>query len=335
MLYKENLEKSMDNYNKLKEQYEKLVYSDKFYQVSASMPFDFLKGRYIIETLALYKDMDGQARLNFRSGDDAVQRFLDITDFKNHIEDILDGAAFVMEVAEVEKQINTLVSSTPYLSSSLEVPTLGRLENIANDCVKELPMYKSLMTKEFRIGYIESCIQSLPKNELSKLLTARIIKDTDLDKISLTGGKQYEENIKFLCEITGHKEIIEKNFVQRLKGVKANDDNGISRQDYLKEISKMIREGKTPDINVVPCIYTPEMGNPEPSIKIMWDDKCIGFMPKEVAKNLSEAYENPQYKASIKNIIGGNDIAYGCEINFSVISPKYTLSNEKENIQER
>lgn len=344
MKYEELLQKNLNEYTDLNNKYQEMIQSEKMRQVMYNVPFDFLKCRFILDTLSVYSDLSKTSkdnanaiRINFTSGNEAIQRFLDIVNFKNVANSILEDATFVVELSKLQKQINNLVQDSAYLSPSMMVEPLGKLEKIAEDCLKEIPQYKSLMTKEFRLSYIESCIDSLSKEDLSKLLAARIIKGKDLDKITLTGSEKYLDNVKYLCEITGHTKIIEKSYPITLKGVSFKDDNGTSRQDYLKEIKQMLSKNETPNIKVVASMYKPDIGPEEPSIHIVWNDtKCLGHLPKETAKELAQKYENPNYEAKVTEITGGGqNCNYGCKIEFNILSSKFKENQEEvhENIR--
>lgn len=332
MNYEKNLQKSLDEYQKLKDEYDSFVTSDRFRTIKATMPFDFLKAKYLLEILSLYDELEGKVRLNFVSGDEAALIITDLVKFKKIAPNILEDASYIVEASKLSDKINELVRTNEYLSSSMMVEAPGKISKIASECLEQIPTFK--LKKEFRFGFIESCINSLSEPELNKLLAKKIIKSSDLDKISLKGSEKYEKNIAYLAEITGHS-IIKKQLIKTLKGVSFANPDGTKRQDLLKALKTYQASGKTPHLSGVFEMFTPDMGAPEPSVRIMWDDyvdgdNTLGFLPREVAENIHKNYkDNTTYKVELKDIRGGGDVAYGIEINFNIIATEYQEEIEK------
>lgn len=329
-MYKEKLQDSLNKYIEMKKQFDKIISSDSYQVAASSMPFDFLKARYIIETLQLFKNADDSFMINIANGDEAIVMFKNIIDFKNTADQILNGASVLMQAFDIMEEINDFVSKDPYMSISnvLYINGYEKLKNLANDCLKEIPQYQSLKTKRFRIMFIESCINSLSKDELNKVLVAGIIKGTDLDKIRLTGSELYENNIKYLCEITGHDQFIVKTYREKLKGVTFSNDDGTDRQKYLKELKNQLDNNQIPYLKANLCEFIPPNKIPEPSIKITWNGNIIGFIPKEIAADIASSYKEPQFKVKIEGISSGDDIPYGCTVKLDVISYKFKDKTE-------
>lgn len=330
MNYKESLQESLNRYEELKKKYDEMIGDKIFDYIRTTLPFRFLKARYIIETLALYQELN--TRITCKTGEEAVTQYNDICKFKNEKDELLDHAAYMQEVIQLKNEINALVNDNPYLSANMSLPSFGRLERIIQDCLKEIPRYKELMTIAFRTNFIESCLESLNENDIALLLEKKVIKPKDLDTINLSGSEKYQHNIQYLCEITGHTEICIKSIQTKVKGTTFKNDDGTSRQDILKEMDAyMKKEKKSPELKAVAYTYTPENGTPEPAVKIMWQDKTIGGIAKDIVKDISNSYLNPHFAVELKKINGGQDgLNYGCDIELKIYSSDMLKSNTEE-----
>lgn len=329
MSYQEYLNKNIDRYQELKNQYDEIITSDKYQSIISTMPFDFLKARYIIEMLSLFKETDGKMSFTFTSGEEAITTFKSIINFKNISENILDSASFMAEFIEVCENINKLVDESPYLLDSLKVDISPRISRMTKDCLVQIPEYTSLKTKKFRLGFIESCIGCLSAGELNKVLMEGIIKGNDLDKISLTGSPHYEENIRYLCEITGHAQLVTKNYNLNLRGTSFKDDKGIDRQKYLADLKHQMNNGIIPHLRAEIYTYYPEENcHGEPAIRILNNNNVIGHIARDIAIGIVEEYENPQFKVILKSITGGDKVNYGCNIDLQLLAPKFKEKQE-------
>lgn len=100
-MYKEKLQDSLNKYIEMKKQFDKIISSDSYQVAASSMPFDFLKARYIIETLQLFKNADDNFMINIANGDEAIVMFKNIIDFKNTADQILNGASVLMQAFDI------------------------------------------------------------------------------------------------------------------------------------------------------------------------------------------------------------------------------------------
>lgn len=311
--YELSLKHNLDAYESLKAQYDEMTGKEEFDYIVTTLPFRFLKARYILETLALYAEL--KAQITVKTGEEAVTQYFDIIGFKHEKDELLDHAAYMQEVISLKNQINALVKGNPYLTEGMTLPDFGRLEVIVHDCLKEVPRYQSLMTKAFRIHFIESCLNTLHENDLNHLLKNRVMSAKDLDHIRLTGSEKYMHNIRYLCEITGHEKICVKEVTTKIKGTSFKNEDGSDRQSYLKALAGYAWGGKTPKLMARPYLYQSE-GKEEPAIGVFWEDKCLGNIAKEIATEILTTYENPELEVTFDRVVGGKDsnLSYGCQI---------------------
>lgn len=327
-------EESLTQYENLKHQYDMAILSENFEKIRSEIIFDILKCRYLSDILQIYQNVDNNSipKMNFKSGEEAKDIFLNIIHFKKLVNSLLDNVAYLDKILSLKEQINELVRRDDYLSDSLLIPSLGRIERITKDCLKELPEYQKNMTKEFKNHYLETCINSLSEDDLNVLVQNRIIRPDDLDHIRIAYDTTYNNKINYLCNILGHQPMHVIEMETKIKGTTFNNDDGSSRQQLLKELAEALQNGPQ-DIVIEPYMYKPELGQEEPAAKVLWNNKQLGYLDKMIVADVVQKYSNPQYSATIKSV-REKDQNYGCKIDLTIRSPKM-LTKESEILIEK
>lgn len=333
MKYSEALQSYMDEYNSLKAQYDEMVQSSKYQEAVGTLPFELLSAKQVCETMSLFANLDTKPKILFSSVEEAEVLYSNIRDFKKKLDELLDAASYITEVDTLTDKINHLIDNAPYLPRNLKLCNNKYLAQIAADCLQELPKYPKLASYEFLYNFVESCLYSFNKEQLQTLVSKQIIKDNTIDKIALNGTEKYEENLQYLCFLTGHKEIITDSFLLKLKGVKFKNDDGTERQEILKEMKQAVLKGENINLRVEKYVYQPDIGKAEPAVRVLWNDKCIGLLPAPVAAEIEEKHENSQLKAEFQSIGGGGDVLYGCEIKLNLVAPKLAKDYSTEEME--
>lgn len=346
MSYSVNLKKSMDEYQKLLNEYKEIVESERYAEIVRVMPFEFVSGLNICNLLTSFNNDDIHSRMQFQSAQDATAIYTRIIDFRNKDKELLESADFIMQAKLKADEINELVTENYYLPSHLKIKSDTYVESLAKECLEQIPHYQGLMTKKFRNRFTESCIESLPNEELDKLVMNHLIKTEHLDMISPIGTKEYEDHLSHLCHVLNHNEIIVASYKQTLKGTSFDNEDGTKRQDILKDLEEAVKQNKSIKLAAEQYLYVPEVGKEEPAIRISWNGKTIGNIAKDVVFDILSKYKNPEFKVDLKEITGGNhtveslnsakpaqNIYYGCNVDLKVYSmvPQKTDQNIVEN----
>lgn len=332
MSYTENLKTCTDEYEALLKDFEEKVSSEKYATAIAAAPFEFISAIHVCELLEAFNS-DSSSVMKFDSAKDAAATYAKIIGFKQKKDEVLEMADTVAEVGRDADKINDLVSSNPYLPNSLKVAKDETNCDFAERAIKMGSRYDDLLSRKFRDRFTESCIESLPVNELDELVANGIIRERHMDNIVKTGTPVYEERFKHLCvDVFGREDVSLGKYEQPLKGVTFENPDGVSRQSILKEMDEKIKAGET--LNILASIeeYIPELGKPEPSVRITWNSKTIGFLPKESAKQISEMSNRPiRLQTKLEKITGGGDVLYGVTVEVDVremIKSDPTLKSE-------
>lgn len=326
MSYTKEYTKDMNNYTNLLKKYQDMISTEEYHDICQTMPFTFLNAKQTAETLELYKDIGKNSIFHFKRADEAIVFYNTICDLKRNVDTLLENASYIVEAGKIADEINKTVENSVYLQNTLKVDVSSRIVEIAKECLNLLPNYPNLMTKSFLYSFIENCINCLNKEGLDQLIDLKIMKSAYMNEIKLTGSEFYKENLSYLQKKFNLPVLLNEHHVIRIKGTTFKNEDGSDRQEILKRIS----EEKNPvTLECFSTIYTPEIGNPEKSIEVHWKGQCIGFIPKDIVKEVYEKYDNPQFTATFKEILGGKDISYGCQIEFGIIAKEYNKSKEQ------
>lgn len=330
--YQKQFQNSMETYQKMVEDYEELTNSSRYFEILSTMPFEFLNASHLCEQLALYEKLEQKPRMYFNSLDEAKVLYKNLIGFPAKSEKLLEDASFVVEIGSRAEEINRYVENNPYLSKELAISPNNEVVDIAKRCLSEIPSYPKMLTKKFRWNYIESVIYSLDKGSLDWLAKSKVIKAEDIDHISLIGESDaYHEKVQFLCDILNHPQPVVASYQLKLKGVTFPNEDGSSRQKNLEELRKhSLESSEVVQLAAESYEYQPEIGSPEPAIRISWNGKCIGNIAKSVAEEISEKFNNPQCTATLDHFSGGSDgMNLGCVINLNIIAPGYSQVHQE------
>lgn len=339
-MYQKNFNASLTIYKQKLSEYEQLTDTPEYQEIISTMPFQFLNATQLCRKLQLFESLEKKPHMFFSTVDEAKVFYKNLISFKSQSAKLLEDAAYMAQVGDVAEQINHLAKNDPYLGPAYQVLPNMEIINLAKQCLTEIPQYPRMLTKAFRYNYIESCILSLNTSELEWLCKANIIKSEDIDHISLTESyNDYAEKIGFLCRHFNRDAPIRQTFQVKLKGVTFANEDGSSRQDYLRELKSILDINPEADIKLRAESYTyvPETGSPEPAIRILWEDKCIGNIPKDMAADLLEKFNNPQYTADFVCLTGYQSDSYsiGCQIHLNVIASEYLQECSEKTTEER
>lgn len=331
-IYKIQYSAALEYYKNSLNKYEKEVTSLKYHNILESMAFEFLNAVQLCEKLSLYKSMKNKPKMHFTSLDEATVFYRKLINFNKKTEKLLEDASYIAEIGLLANQINEHALKTPYLGASFCIEPNREIIQLAEKCLTEIPNFPKILTKEFRWNFIESVILSLDEPDLQWLAESKVIKTNDIDHISLQGTEEYQNKIKFLCQYLNHPNPIIASYQLKLKGVTFPNDDGSSRQQNLAMLHAYMEE-KTNEkvvLSVEPYTYMPEIGAPEPAIKVAWNGKVVGNIAKDVVSEILEKYNNPQFSAVVEKVSGGQDgMSWGCTVKFDIIAPGYTAKAQE------
>lgn len=337
MNYQQQYQASMETYEAMLQEFRDITENPRYGEIIETMPFEFLNAMHFYQSLSLYAEREHKPKMRFESAEDAVVFYKNLISFKKKIDYLLENASYLSEVGKIAMNINQFVSENPYLGKQFQVSFDEDVVKLARTCLTEIPKYPALMTKAFRNHYIESVIECLPMEQLAVFKNAGIMKSTDIDKINLTGDETYKAKIHYLCDLFDHAAPVIASYDVSLKGVTFPNDDGSSRQENLKELQEYAKThpGEKISLKVEPYTFVPEIGDPEPAVRVLWGDKCIGNLAKDVARDIHEKYENPQLTGTLLEVSGGgNNMNFGCKMTFGIIAPGYHLMPVKD-LEER
>lgn len=331
--YESQYKEIFDKYEQMVDKFHKTVESQEYHDASVSASFDFLNALRLCRILKSFAKNPKENTVSFAHVDAVVVFYRDLIHFKKIAPFVLEKAACINQVGKMADEINEFVTSTPYLGKAFSVYFDEDVLKWARECLEEIPKYPDLLTKEFRYSFLQSVIATLPREDLDILVAKKIIGANDINNIAIVSANEnYIGKINYLCELLGHPRPVAEQHELKLVGVTFPNDDGTSRQENIVEMRKYM--DSHPDepilLDAEKYTYVPEIGDPEPAIKISWNGKCIGNLAKGVARDIDMRYVNPQFKAYLVSITGGNDgMNIGCKIHLGIIAPEYTKTAEE------
>ena len=312
MGYEEIKSAAVEKYKNALDAYSAKVTGEEYQDICKNLPFDFLEAKQKTETLLLYKQLGEKGQMHFRSAEEAASFYFSLSDIKKKLPVLLDGASAIVEAQEMAKEINSLVKSSPYLLSELEVDEDSVLFNLAQECLQTLPSYPELVTKKFRQSFVEGCAQSLTPGGLVKLAQLSVIKQADLAALEKAGI--INEATEALSEYFGYKTV---DRTVKVRGTSYSNDNGTKRQDVLK---KIIDEKGEKGMVLQKSKWTPEGSTEEKNaVGVYYDGDQAGFVGQDVVDEMYGVFEDPEFSAKFSKGLGGTDgLNYGLEIGLHV-----------------
>jgi len=334
-MYNEKVKAAMDELSELTDAYTRLVDSDEYQLAKLVAPFELANAKHVCEMLALVKESDASLQMSFQTSQEAAQLFAQVVGTKNKLTYLLDEASLLVEVADLSDKINMLVSSNPYLSSSFGVLKSGSTESIARECLEILPNYPELLTRKFKVSFVESCLESLDMKNISELISIKLISPIDLDHIKLVGSDsssdRYETNLKHVCELFGRGVKVLELENQHLKGVSFKNEDGTDRQKIISELKHDHLTGEQIVLDVEETTYTPKDGPTEPAVEINYKGNRIGFLSADLVKKVYEEFESPNFAVTLEEVTGQTapGKCYGCDVTVKVTAFGLTKNNQK------
>ena len=326
MSYSESLHSCMNEYEQKVESYNAIVNSDRYNELRATAAFEFILGLHICELLDCFNN-NNSAKMKYSSAQDAAAIYSRIVEFRNKKDEILDAADEVMKVKTLADEINELVSTNAYLPKTLLIEYDKNLCDLAEECLKHVPDYDKLLSKKFRNKFTESCIESLPNEELDQLVATKYIQAKNLDMISPTGSITYEKRLRHVCTLLGRESIVIAEYDHKLRGVSFDNEDGVNRQEILAKMHEAVTNGENIKLEVERYEYTPEGSPSEPAIRVLWNGQAIGNLSRTVVQDILGKTDAPiTVTANFVQLTGGGSVSYGCNVNVNV----YAIVKESE-----
>lgn len=326
--YSEVYKKDMEAYKEALSEYEQIVNSDRYKEVSDTMPFDFLLANQRVETLKMFHSVGAASKFHFNRADDAISFMLGFTDLRKNMDALLEDAAYIASAEAKAVEINRLVESSMYLPSNLKLPVGSFVATKAAECLKVLPTYPELLSRSFKKAYVESCIECLSISGLQKLVQAKLVSVKDIEVVRASGSKEYKEKVSALREMFGKPPVYYEKHQIKVVGTTFKNDDGSSRQEVLKRMEKAAQEGSV-ELTAKGGKWNPSPGVEKNKIDIAWNGQGVGFVPQGTVDAMYGKYVEPEFEATFKEVTGGGDVYYGCDIELGVLAKEVIESKEE------
>lgn len=330
--YKNMYEYEYQKYQTLLKNYQNALSNPKYIKAYYNSVFDFLKMDYFCKRINLYLSFSKENRpiFKFNSLQDAISTYTDLINFNKNSNEILDKIALITYIKNIKNNINLLITKSDYLPNELLLDGNSKVEELASECLQNIPNIK--INNELRNDILVDIANQFDNKQITQLTKIHMFKPTDIDMLAnrLVSAKG-KENLKAICLFYNMEITPIKSLDIKIKGVTFKNDDGSSRQDYLKELNDKIKNNVTiSGLTLEPFTYKPEIGKEEPAVKVLWGDKQLGFLPKDVVFDLNNTYKDKLITARIKNISGGDKVPFGLEIIMDVCEKNILNEKSKE-----
>lgn len=336
--YKELYEKSQIKYNELLDKYNMIVNDNKYKEAVYETPFEFLRMLYLAKRIDFYSNANiGQKPVfEFISAQEALSTYNDLINFKDKTSNLLDKAALINHVSVLVDTINTYVKDSNFLDDNYLLYKDEKVSNIAKECLQVLPTVSKEITPELRISLLKDMLNSFEDKQIKGLISKNVFKVEDVEKIvPIISTEKGKKNLNILFDTFNLEMIPIISEKIRIKGTTFNNEDGSSRQNYLaslKEYMSKLDDSNIINLTLEKCKYKPEIGPEEPSVKVLWNDKLLGFLPRELAIQLHNEYNDKLISAKANQVLGGENVSFGLEITLDVnerVKEREELEEEK------
>lgn len=307
----------LDEYNKAKVKYQELVDELGDYtsgcRRAKSISFALTDENRVLEKLKLLNENKEESSLGFGSVKEAVAFLKSVTSFPDRRKQMINNATEVYLFTKKIREINRFVKENPFLGNECMYPDHREAGRAAKEYLNNAPSFSALYNKDAQVNIWTSCCFEFTKAEMEELLKEFSPHPDIIEGLPVFNNEKYLANlsaIKSTAEILFEK--VEECKV-RLKGVTFNNDDGSSRQEYLKKLQEACKTGPQL-LRAHKWTY-----NGDPAIKVYWGEKEIGGLPAAFAKELAEKYAHYEVELTVENVAGGDDFNYGCEVNVVVL----------------
>ena len=323
--YTKMKEKALNNYATLYAKYKHVTDNPEYSQAIVETPFLFLRALYLSKRIDMYMDADERTKpvFKFESLQEALSTYRDTIHFDEFINDILDKAALISTADAIAQKINQYVDMSIYLGNELLIKRNEQVSEIAKDCIKSLPETANKIDDKIKLAILHDMCLCFTPEQVAALGKKGVFTKENVNALFTIGGDdKYKANIEAIMKAIGMEMATIKTAEISVKGTTFKNDDGSERQGILKELDEHIKAGKPVNITIQKYTYKPDMGKEEPAAYVIWDDKIIGNLPKEVSAEIDKDYKDNLLSATFKCVKGGGDVNYGADIILNIYANK-------------
>lgn len=333
--YKTVFEQHRNKYNLLVNELNDMYMSDIYKEAVNSASFEFLRALYLAKRIDIYTNSESgkKPEFIFTSVQEALSTYADIVNFHKNSEKLLSKAVIINQVDSKINEINAFVKQSDYLTSDYLIePDNTQLESIAKEVLGLIPKVEKSLNSNLRLDILKDICNHFNSNQVVYLAGKKMFHVSDIDKlVKVVTTDNGKENIKALCDNFNLDVVPVKTEVLRIKGCTFNNEDGSSRQENIRQLEEFINTNNTtPSLEVINFTYKPEIGDEEPAAKIVWGDKEIGVLPRDVAIELHNNYADKIITAKANKVLGGGSVSYGVEITLDICERAKVKTAENE-----
>lgn len=305
--------KKLQVLNEGKEQYN----IDKILETTAYRVMDAL---HLEEKISVFKESDGKLVPNVSSASAFKEQVDELKAFMAEKETLLNDASLLHLYFNNINKINQFVKSDchflPHDVFIISIP--ATLKKAVDKFVHDTVNFEQALMKEYLDTLYQTAIKNLSDVELKvlideELLSAQQVKNYYNQLMTAENKPKFDALFQHLGVAIPATEVMQT----KLKGVTHDNEDGSSRQEYLKELQDAHAK-KPQSITVEQYIYD-DGKEKSPAARVMWGNKCIGCLAATLMEDLTSGYNGEfQLSAEIVKVNGGADYNYGCLIDLSI-----------------
>jgi len=267
----------------------------------------------LLEKMQLFSEFDGLEYPPFASKEEYVATRKKLIGFAERKTELLNAATTIYTYEENIRRCNAVFEKSILDEGSYIAQQNDAIHTSSKQLLKNANNFGKYLTSDFLLAINKSAINSLTQSEIENLVEDGYISTDEIEAMFENPG--IAKKLAGLHDMFDvHPPVTEVHEI-RLKGVSYNNEDGSSRQEYLKELANA--EDKS--ITIKPFMFHNSKENrDEPAANVMWGEKCIGNLPALFMMELDERLSNITFSAEIDKVVGGGDFNYGCHITLTV-----------------
>lgn len=347
-LYKDKQKEILDEMNQQAKEINDLKVSYNYSELKQSnIPFKIQEQLQLIERMNLsHSNHNEFAISDIKNGGHLMALLQEFDTFEKTSVELKEQAMMIVTIGRAITRYNQfLKDNAEFLPNATLLVDNKNLFMMAHQYLVKVSSFNTFDKQAYRSALIKQAILSkhIPKEKIEQYIKNHVIRPVDVKDFPPTIVNTSKEKKEWYEDI--YQNVLQKMFKDlhqkqkdtsvdtldtKLVGVTYANDDGVKRQDLIKQMKEESKENYPIEVSLVRGDY-----KGKPMVSVLYHDNIIGVLNQTTANILHDAYESNELKGFITDITGGfeqtkedgtkSKASFGCSIQVQI-----ALENKKE-----